>query len=119
MMLEDASLLSNLFSEWYYDWTPYGYVGNNPISFTDTDGLFRTRLGARLWNFFNGGEGKVLQDKGGEYFVGRQAESENESGEATVTYERVFDRNGRSEGKDLKKEAAIIFLFPGAGSIIW
>jgi len=94
-------------SEWYYDWTPYGYVGNNPIGFTDPNGLFRTKAGARIWRFFNGGEGDILQDKGGEYFIGQQVESDNGSGEATVTYGRVFDRNGRSEGRDLALEAAV------------
>ena len=95
------------YSEFFEHQTPYAYVSNNPINAFDPDGNFETKLGARIWRFFNGGEGEILQDKGGEYFVGRQVESENESGEATVTYGRVFDRNGRSEGRDLKQEDAV------------
>jgi RHS repeat-associated protein len=91
-------------SEWYYDFTPYAYVGSNPISFLDPDGNFRTKFGAWWYKLWNGGDG-IAQDKGGEYFVYTDEVTTDDEG-VNVTSRRVFDKNGRNKGKDLEYEAA-------------
>ncbi|HNW52365.1 MAG TPA: colicin E3/pyocin S6 family cytotoxin [Prolixibacteraceae bacterium] len=46
----------------------------------------------------------VLQDKGGEYFVGKKVENE---GDADVTYKRAFDWGGRGEGNTSNNNQSI------------
>ncbi len=93
----------DLMAEFSYDRPPYNYVSNNPIIAFDPDGNFETKLGAWLYKVFHGGVA-IRQDEGGEYYVYEQ--TENEEG-ADITLKKTFDRKGRSEGRDLKQEAAV------------
>lgn len=88
-------------AEYYYNYSPYIYCMNNPVSYVDPTGAFSTRFGAWLYKIFNGGD-QILKDKGGEYFVSQQAEYIGEEGGVTVN--RIFDWNGRNLGKILELE---------------
>jgi hypothetical protein len=74
---------------------------NNPISYIDPDGNFRTKFGAWLYSVFHGGE--IRQDKGGEWFVGKRVKYTGDG--AGIAYERRFDWQGRNQGEDLELEA--------------
>ena len=77
----------------------YSCFGNNPVLNTDVNGDFKTKFGAKLYAFFKGGE--VFKDKGGEYGVNQSTSSETD----VTIRPNAFDWSGRSEGRDLKREA--------------
>jgi hypothetical protein len=75
----------------------YGCFGNSPLYFKDTYGDFKTKAGAKLYQFFHGGEIQKANnhenngEHKGEYFVSKKIENNKEQKEGGVTYERVFD----------------------------
>ncbi len=89
-------------AEEYYGWSLYSYIGNNPITYIDPNGIFRTKFGGWLYKLFNGGE-EILRDKGGEYFVSQKVDYEGD--DPGITVKRSFDWKGRTEGKDLGFES--------------
>jgi RHS repeat-associated protein len=99
----------------------YAVNGNNPIIFTDPLGDFKTKFGAGLYSIFHGGS--VGRDtKSGQYYVGQKVEN---SGDADITYRRMFDWNGRKSpytgsgwGHDVRSLAASTLGVDGkAGSL--
>jgi len=74
-------------AEKYYSTSFYGYVENNPISYNDPNGMFKTKFGARWYKFWNGGDGIEQQKSTGEYYVYTDKADEAEGG---VSSTRVF-----------------------------
>jgi hypothetical protein len=72
--------------------SPYVVNGDNPIFFNDPKGDFKTKFGAKVYNFLHGGKGEIRKATGGEnkgeWFVGKQVEYKGEG--AGVAYERKF-----------------------------
>ena len=72
-------------AEFYYESSSYSYVENNPISFLDPNGMFKTKFGAWLHKLFNGGDEIRKDKKSGEWFVGTERKEKD-----AVVYKRVF-----------------------------
>jgi RHS repeat-associated protein len=74
------------------DISRYAVNGNNPIYYLDPNGDFKTKFGAKVYNFLHGGKGEIRKATGGEnkgeWFVGKQVEYKGEG--AGVAYERKF-----------------------------
>ncbi len=77
------------------DENEYVVNGNNPIYYVDPKGDFKTKFGAKFYNFLNGGGGEVRQagekDKNhaGEWFVGKRVKY-NGNYSVGATYQRKF-----------------------------
>ena len=74
------------------DISRYAVNGNNPIYYLDPNGDFKTKFGAKVYNYLHGGKGEIIKATGGEhkgeYFVGKQVEYKGEG--AGASYERKF-----------------------------
>jgi hypothetical protein len=70
----------------------YVVNGDNPNFFNDPKGDFKTKFGAKVYNFFHGGKGEIRQATGGqnkgEWYVGKQVEYKGEG--TGVAYQRKF-----------------------------
>ena len=79
----------------------YAVNGNNPIYYVDPNGDFKTKFGAKIYNFFHGGKGEVKQagigDKkhAGEWYVGKSVEHKDKIG--GVTYQRKFSSDNEAD----------------------
>lgn len=75
--------------------SPYNYVGNDPVNYTDPNGMFRWRWQASIYRFFNGGEVDFATDRN-EWFVGKQTGTTGtlDNWDFTVHYQRTFERQG-------------------------
>jgi hypothetical protein len=101
--------------------SPYVINGDNPICFTDPNGDFRTKFGANVYKFFNGGKVSKATggDRAGEYFVGKKVEYTGEG--IGVAYQRTFDSK-ISTGAEYVRDGIgamanfVKFLFGGGGS---
>lgn len=80
------------FAEAFSSSSPYAFVENNPILYSDPFGLFKTKFGALLHKLFNGGDEVRKDAESGEWFVGTESTIE-EDGVATIVYSRVFSGN--------------------------
>lgn len=76
------------FAEVFSSSSAYAFVENNPISYADPLGLFKTKFGVWLHKLFNGGDEILKGSKSGEWFVGTERKEKN-----AVVYTRVFRRN--------------------------
>ena len=77
-------------ARWYPHLTPYNYVGNDPINYTDPNGEFKTKFGAWIYKVFNGG-GKIEYSKDrGEWYVGKDVPYKGPG--IGVAYQRIFNR---------------------------
>ena len=88
--------------------SPYACFNNNPIIYVDIKGDFGSKFGARLYAAFNGG--KIFQDAGGEWGVNQSYT--NKDGESVIR-PWIFDRAGRSQGKDLVREEKLAMVLEG------
>ncbi len=77
------------------DENEYVVNGNNPIYYLDPRGDFKTKFGAKFYNFLHGGGGEVRQagvkdeKHSGEWFVGKKVKY-NGNYSAGTTYQRKF-----------------------------
>jgi hypothetical protein len=75
----------------------YATFGDNPLYFTDRNGDFKTKFGAKMYQLFHGGEILKANDHENngkhknEYFVSKRVSCKVDPSEAGVAYERVFD----------------------------
>jgi len=80
-------------------WSTYAYCGNDPISFVDPTGGFRTKLGAQIYARLNGGTAYFNSDYN-EYVVDRYKTEGTGSGSAPqITYILESRNLGYSSGK--------------------
>ncbi|MEM0941989.1 MAG: RHS repeat-associated core domain-containing protein [Bacteroidota bacterium] len=100
-------------SEIYYEWSPYNYVGGNPVKRTDEDGAF--------WNNVIGGIVGAAVEYGTQVAVnyasskiGSDAWTDVDVGDIVVSGVEGAITSGASVAKNLVKKAAII----GASEVI-
>lgn len=83
------------------DISRYAVNGLNPIYFEDPLGNFKTKFGAKVYAFFNGGDvsraGPRDSKKAGEWYVSRQVE--DKSNNSGVTIKRSFSWGGDDKRK--------------------
>ncbi|MBK8659363.1 MAG: hypothetical protein IPN22_10985 [Bacteroidetes bacterium] len=105
------------------DISRYSVNGNNPVYYLDPNGDFKTKFGAKVYNFFHGRKGEVRQsqggDKKGQWYVGQKVESaagEKGSGkqadgsveldEAVTTYQKTY--SWRKTGESTQRVGDVV-----------
>ena len=98
-------------------WSPYAYCGNDPVSFVDPTGGFRTKLSAWTYAKLNGGKSYFNSDYG-EFVVDRYRTEGIGSGSAPqITYILESRNLSYSSGKKSLVGHWVRSTFDGIGKI--
>jgi len=98
-------------------WSSYAYCGNDPISFVDPTGGFRTKLGAQIYARLNGGTA-YFNSELNEYAVDKFKTSFTGEGSAGMFEYTLISRNtGYSSGKKSLVGHWVKSAFDGIGKL--